>query len=144
MVRSLKKPEEDKPEVDYGEKKDTRPCLCGGIHRFSQCLYFIPSLRPANWTEDLDIRKKIDATLRDKPGLKNVIKVARQGVKNAEKKKNSGEGNGSHTGSSATDHSTPSENLLAKQIPIDLPVLLNPITLCERASLPITPQIPMS
>jgi hypothetical protein len=27
-----KKPEEDKPEVDYGKKKDTRPCLCGEIH----------------------------------------------------------------------------------------------------------------
>ncbi|KAN0078556.1 hypothetical protein V8E54_005069 [Elaphomyces granulatus] len=81
--------------------------------RFSRCLYFTPSLRPVNWTEDLEIRKKIDATLRDKPGLKNAIKVARQGVKNAEKK-NSGEGNGSHTSSSATDHSTPLENLLAK------------------------------
>jgi hypothetical protein len=111
-----KKPEEDKPEADYGKKKDTRPCLCGEIHRFSQCLYFIPSLRPANWTEDLEIRKKIDATLRDKPSLRNAIKVARQGVKNAEKKKNSGEGNGSHTSTSATDHSTPSENFSAKHV----------------------------
>ncbi|KAN0087162.1 hypothetical protein V8E54_000850 [Elaphomyces granulatus] len=111
-----KKPEEDKPEADYGKKKDTRPCLCGEIHRFSQCLYFIPSLRPANWTEDLEIRKKIDATLRDKPSLRNAIRVARQGVKNAEKKKNSGEGNGSHTSTSATDHSTPSENFSAKHV----------------------------
>jgi hypothetical protein len=66
-----KKPKEDKPEVDYEKKKDTRPCLCGEIHGFSQCLHFTPSL---NWTEDLEIRKKIDATLRDKPGLKNAIK----------------------------------------------------------------------
>ena len=75
-----KNPEEDKPEVDYGKKKNTRPCLCGEIHRFSQCPYLIPSLCRTNWNEDPDIRRKIDTTLCEKPGLKNAINVARQGV----------------------------------------------------------------
>ena len=94
----------------------------------------IPSLRP---TKDPDIRRKIDTTLREKPGLKNAIKVARQGVKTVKVGRVPERGNPILAIQQRITrlHQRVFQLSMLPSIPIDLPALPNRITLCKKALL---------
>ena len=49
-----------------GRRRIQDPVSVVKSNRFSQCPYLIPSLRPTNWNEDPDIRRKIDTTYIDR------------------------------------------------------------------------------
>ncbi len=59
----------------------TRECVCGEIHRFSDCLYLIEALRPSEWTVNDEIQKKIDTKLAKNDWLRDRVEDAQNYVR---------------------------------------------------------------
>jgi hypothetical protein len=47
------------------DQKATKQCICGEIHYYKDCYYFIESKRPKDWQPDKAIQDKIDQKLRN-------------------------------------------------------------------------------
>jgi len=70
------------------EAKPNSPCVCGKLHRYSECWYLDSSTTPAGWREDPAIRKTVEDQLK-KPEKKMVIERALEKKKrNSDKKTN--------------------------------------------------------
>jgi hypothetical protein len=44
---------------------DYQPCLCGESHRYEECVYLNPYIRPDGWTGDSALEKKIQDILKN-------------------------------------------------------------------------------
>ncbi|RYP29044.1 hypothetical protein DL768_011219 [Monosporascus sp. mg162] len=59
-----------------------RTCICGEIHFFKECPYICPKIRASGWTEDPEVRKKVDEGITNGTGaLKAAVKRARKETK---------------------------------------------------------------
>ncbi|RYP43510.1 hypothetical protein DL768_009882 [Monosporascus sp. mg162] len=59
-----------------------RTCICGEIHFFKECPYICPKIRASGWTEDPEVRKKVDEGIANGTGaLKAAVKRARKETK---------------------------------------------------------------
>ncbi|RYP52641.1 hypothetical protein DL768_002291 [Monosporascus sp. mg162] len=59
-----------------------KACVCGVVHTFKEYPYICPKVRPSGWTEDLEVRKKVDERIANgTSGLKVAVKRARKETK---------------------------------------------------------------
>jgi hypothetical protein len=62
--------------------KRTKPaCLCGGVHWYSECFYFVKGLRPTGWVPKPGIEAKAATTLKVNEGLQNRIRKIEEQIK---------------------------------------------------------------
>ena len=79
-----KKEDEDSKK----QEKEPKPCLCGKLHRFRNCYYIVPTLKPATWKLDPALQKQIDAKIEKSPRLYEIIeRIRKQAVSKKEDKK---------------------------------------------------------
>jgi hypothetical protein len=62
------------------QQRQYKPCLCRGKHRFSECFYLIPQLRPSNWTPDEQIQKEIEQKLARSLSIREAVDRAKNYV----------------------------------------------------------------
>lgn len=63
-----------------------KPCLCGDIHHFKECLYLIETNQPPDWKPDAELKQKIDEKLRGNAKLKGIIDRLRQEARDQQDK----------------------------------------------------------
>ena len=56
-----------------GQEQLMKACLCGELHMYEDCPYFVPAKRPRGWKENEAIYKKINRILNTKPHIKRAI-----------------------------------------------------------------------
>ena len=56
-----------------GNNLNPPQCLCGKKHWYPECFYYNPVIKPANWLDDPEIKKKVDESLKD-PVIVNRVK----------------------------------------------------------------------
>ncbi|KAK9235238.1 hypothetical protein V1525DRAFT_322471, partial [Lipomyces kononenkoae] len=53
-------------------------CVCGAMHRFTDCPYLNESVRPKGWTADLDVQKQIDEKIENSAKLRASVERMRK------------------------------------------------------------------
>jgi hypothetical protein len=66
------------PQPTEKSEQTVRPCLCGEVHRFRQCLYLIQALQAPDWVPDPQIERAIGEKMQNRPWLQDQIKRAQQ------------------------------------------------------------------
>ncbi|RYP46215.1 hypothetical protein DL768_007534 [Monosporascus sp. mg162] len=62
-----------------GNRHSNRQCLCGVVHIFKECPYICPKVRPNGWTEDPEVKKKVEEHIvNGTDALKAAVKRARK------------------------------------------------------------------
>ena len=74
--KETKHDSETQGSLSRSSSKQRRQCLCKKWHDFKNCVYFIESIRPANWKPDAMIQAAIDETLQRVPQLKRAVEHA--------------------------------------------------------------------
>ena len=61
-----------------------KPCLCGDIHPWKACPYFIESICSEDWKPDAQTQKKVKEKIQRNFRLKGIIETIRKKVKKDE------------------------------------------------------------
>jgi hypothetical protein len=70
---NIRKNKEKRPNKPM---KPPTPCLCGEEHFYSSCLYLMESTRPAGWSPDPEILKRVNESLQKNPRLREKVEAA--------------------------------------------------------------------
>ena len=62
------------------QEKEPKPCLCGKLHKFRNCYYIVPMLKPAIWKLDPELQKQIDTKIERSSRLREIIERIRKQV----------------------------------------------------------------
>ena len=53
--------------------KWNKECICGLVHRFSDCYYIAKQKRPQGWEPEPDVQKKVEDTISSTPWIKRIV-----------------------------------------------------------------------
>jgi hypothetical protein len=60
------------------ERSEGKKCLCGEIHRYKECGYIVPEIRPKKWKGDSRVQKEVDDKINKSKYLKRIIDTIRK------------------------------------------------------------------
>src|SRR5467141_3554923 len=62
------------------ERTDGKKCLCGEIHKYKECEYIVPEIRPKNWKGNSKVQKEVDEKINKSKYLKRITDTIRKKV----------------------------------------------------------------
>jgi hypothetical protein len=79
------------------ERSEGKKCLCGEIHKYKECKYIVPEIRPKNWKGDYKVLKEVNEKIDKSKYLKRIVDTIRKRFKDSDNPSDSSTIPGSRT-----------------------------------------------